>query len=351
MLEEREKKKRIHKLGKAKLTVIPQTFDKQWLVLLQFELSEHELKEFVENTYYMTLTFSIAEPTEKKVFDFGPYHFDSSEECLKYWMPLLFSTEDLPRETPIRLEFRTQDMLIIFQEECLIPKAITFVSTGITIEEFLLDDTIGPVNMLARLSLTEPIAYKGTAQIFYFSQIGWGKIWEKKFQNKKSNVIQINERFFIPPNIHVGRVILGLYIEEKNNLAIWKFLEFLPRKAPIVEWNLIGVEGISFVLEQDTKYQFLPVVTFHAVLREPEVIIFLIELDEVMQKKGKKMMLKEKFKDITYLGMLKSLKPLEIKTKDAGRYQLAIEIKTRDGEIPKRLIKQPFQFSVRKLVD
>ncbi|HKZ40725.1 MAG TPA: hypothetical protein VJ044_07165, partial [Candidatus Hodarchaeales archaeon] len=340
-IAERETLKSQYKLGKFRMSVVPQNFGKQLFALFQVDLKEEEQKEFYSSELFITLYYDDSSISETVYRDFGPFTLFPLEDSKKAVIPFVVPLDGIPRGVSVRIEIRS-NFRILFEEQYKIPKE-RLNEIAINIEDFLIEDTLGPTRFYAKLLLGEK--YKGLAQLLAFSQIGMIKIWEKRLQTREDTHIELMERVLIPAKIHTGRVAFGLVLEGKSaERPIWDLVEIMP-KSPIVVWRFIGFEGPEYdELRADTRYQFLPEVVFNAIVRSPEMSFFLTQDDD---PKSKKLVLKERIKDVTYPGMLKVLgKRIDLRLKQMGWYQISLEITCPDDRIPANIVSRPYRFLI-----
>lgn len=345
-LESRDRQKKFLDIGKRKLVIVPQDYQTQWYALLQLEFAnKDDLNIFYTDEFFISLTFK-NQKTAKTVFiDYGPYNFEILPYQKAIYFPILISIENIPRNTPIHLDFRTKTFVIIHEQTIKIPFPQNLSKIGCLIKDFFVDETIGPAQIYANIHFDPNIKYKGSLQLLVFNQVGIRNLWEKKIQIKSENSLLINERIFMPPNIHLGRVVLGLSLEGKiKDTGTWNLIEFLPKVNPLIEWKLLGFEGLQGFLKAGSKYQFFPEIVFNVILRQPELSFIMTS---TIKSTKNKIILKEKIKDTTYLGMAKMLRnKIELKIHEPGIYKILLIIKTDDGDVPLNLISKPIEFNI-----
>ncbi|MHA1983668.1 MAG: hypothetical protein ACW967_04880, partial [Candidatus Hodarchaeales archaeon] len=337
------KNRKLQKMGKLKLNIIPQDFRTHFFALLQLEIDKSKISEFLNREYYISLLYT--KNKENFIYDYGPFQFNNQVQEKVIMFPILINIEEIPRLTRIKLEFRTSDYIILIEEVIEIPEALKLNDLGILINDFEIDETIGSSNFLVDINIAEKYNYKSSLQVLVFNQTGMVKLFETSVKTKNETNLQIKDHIFISPIIHLGRVILGAVLQGKEkDSATWSFLEFLPRKVPLIEWSLVGWEENK--LKRKQKYQFLPEVKFNGILREPELIISLIDITDSV-KQTKKPLAKDRLKRInTYSGQTKILSKIQFKLNSSGRYKIVLEAVSKDGLVPNGLIGKPLEFLI-----
>ncbi|MHA2102600.1 MAG: hypothetical protein ACW981_04195 [Candidatus Hodarchaeales archaeon] len=337
------KNRKLQKMGKLKLNIIPQDFRTHFFALLQLEIDKSKISEFLNREYFISLLYT--KNKENFIYDYGPFRFNNQVQEKIIMFPILINIEEIPRLTRIKLEFRTSDYIILIEEVIEIPEALKLNDLGILINDFEIDETIGSSNFLVDINIAEKYNYKSSLQVLVFNQTGMVKLFETNVKTKNETNLQIKDHIFISPNIHLGRVILGAVLQGKEkDSATWSFLEFLPRKVPLVEWSLVGWSEDK--LKRKQKYQFLPEVKFNGILREPELVISLIDITDSV-KQTKKSLAKDRLKRTnTYSGQTKILSKIQFKLNSSGRYKIILEAVSRDGLVPNGLIGKPLEFLV-----
>lgn len=337
------KNRKLKKTGKVKLNIIPQDFRTHFFALLQMEIERSEISEFLNRNYYVSLLYT--KNKENFIYDYGPFQFNNQIQEKIIIFPILINIEEVPRLTRIRLEFRRTDITVLHEEVIEIPKAKKLNDLGILINDFEIDETLGSSNFLVDINIAEKYNYKSSLQVLVFNQTGMVKLFETNIKTKNETNLQIKDHIFISPNIHLGRVILGAVLQgREKDSATWSFLEFLPRKVPLVEWSLLGWDEDK--LKRKQKYQFLPEIKFNGILRDPEIVFFLQEITEAA-KSSKKVLTKDRLKrTITYAGQTKILSKFNLKINSTGKFKIDVEISGKDGLVPNNLISEHLEFVV-----